>query len=79
MPRIIEDAFTHLNVSRQRRYQLRMEAAGRCRICGEKGAPYCEKHRKQQSEYDKERREENRPHKPDPQMPLFPETDADKI
>lgn len=76
MPRVIEDAFTHLNISRQRRYQLRMEAAGRCRICGAKGAPYCEKHRKAQTAYDQERRGCDHP---DPQLPLFPESDADKI
>jgi hypothetical protein len=84
MPRIIEDAFTHLDISRQRRYQLRMESAGRCRICGEKtgeGSPYCEKHRKAQTGYDQERRGPAvRPMaQADKQMPLFQESDADKI
>ena len=34
-------------VSRQRRYQIRMERAGRCRICGAPAVTkvFCEKHR----------------------------------
>jgi hypothetical protein len=30
----IIDEFTHLDISRQRRYQLRAERDKRCRICG---------------------------------------------
>ena len=45
--RLIQDKFTSLKVSRQRRYQLRREAAGLCRLCGDKATPesaYCKKH-----------------------------------
>lgn len=35
MGRKIIDRFTHLPVSRQRKYQLRMKARKRCIICGE--------------------------------------------
>ena len=31
----IKDEFTHLKISRQRKYQLRMERDGRCTECGE--------------------------------------------
>ena len=31
----IKDEFTHLPISRQRKYQLRMERDGRCTECGE--------------------------------------------
>ena len=31
----IKDEFTHLPISRQRKYQLRMERDGRCSECGE--------------------------------------------
>jgi hypothetical protein len=34
MRRAIEDEFTHLNVSRQRKYQLRRQREGRCVQCG---------------------------------------------
>ena len=44
MPKLIQDRFTSLAVSRQRKYQLRREAAGRCRLCGEPGSPYCTRH-----------------------------------
>ncbi len=30
----IKDEFTHLKISRQRKYQLRMERDGRCTECG---------------------------------------------
>lgn len=30
----IQDQFTHLKVSRQRKYQLRMQRDGRCTECG---------------------------------------------
>ena len=44
----IQDEFSaRTDVSRQRRYQLRMERAGRCRTCGAPAVTkvFCEKHR----------------------------------
>ena len=38
MRRLIEDEFTHLPVSRQRKYQLRMQREHRCSECGEPAA-----------------------------------------
>ena len=38
MKKRIEDEFTHLPLSRQRKYQLRMMQQGRCIICGEPAA-----------------------------------------
>ena len=35
---MIKDEFTKLRVSRQRKYQLRMERDGRCTECGEPAA-----------------------------------------
>ena len=35
MSKAIQDEFTHLKVSRQRRYQLRMERDRRCTECGQ--------------------------------------------
>lgn len=32
--RPIQDEFQHLNISRQRKYQLRQQRDGRCTICG---------------------------------------------
>ena len=55
MPKIITDRFSLPQLSRQRRYQLRREAAGCCRICGAKGAPYCEKHLARQRELGRNR------------------------
>lgn len=46
----IQDEFTGLNVSRQRKRQLRWQKAGRCIICGKKCAPgtqRCQFHREQ--------------------------------
>lgn len=34
MPKLIVDQFTSRPVSRQRKYQLRKQAKGQCRICG---------------------------------------------
>jgi len=34
----IEDEFTHLRISRQRKYQLRMQRDKRCTECGEPAA-----------------------------------------
>lgn len=58
MPPEILDEFTNLDVSRQRKYQLRKRKQGKCVICGEpangyrrharketKQPFYCEKHR----------------------------------
>lgn len=50
MPKLIQDRFTAMRISAQRRYQLRREAAGRCRICGQPGAPYCTRCLKKQRE-----------------------------
>ena len=38
MRKPILDEFTHLKISRQRKYQLRMERDGRCTECGEPAA-----------------------------------------
>jgi hypothetical protein len=35
MKRLIEDEFTRLPISRQRKYQLRRQRDGRCTQCGE--------------------------------------------
>lgn len=60
MPRLIQDEFTSLKVSPQRRYQLRRAAAGLCRLCGapeaSPGLGYCEKHHASQLGYAKRRR-----------------------
>jgi hypothetical protein len=42
----IKDEFTHLRISRQRKFQLRMKRDGRCEICGAaaKGSSKCHKH-----------------------------------
>jgi len=44
----IKDEFTDLPVSRQRKYQLRMQRAGRCTICGKQAISdyYCLDHMK---------------------------------
>lgn len=34
MPKLIEDTFADLPISRQRRYQLRKKVQGKCAICG---------------------------------------------
>lgn len=34
MPKLIQDKFTSRSISRQRKYQLRREERGLCRICG---------------------------------------------
>lgn len=47
MPARIQDRFSALDVSRQRKYQLRQEAAGLCRLCGQKakeGSKLCPTH-----------------------------------
>lgn len=36
---MIKDRFSHLQISRQRRYQLRKQAAGMCTICGKRALP----------------------------------------
>jgi hypothetical protein len=38
MRKLIKDEFTHLPVSRQRKYQLRMQREHRCSECGEPAA-----------------------------------------
>jgi hypothetical protein len=53
----ILDQFTHLDLKRQRKYQLRKAAAGLCMMCGKpevmKGL--CEKHYKQALDYSRKR------------------------
>lgn len=48
MGKLIQDQFTSMKgISRQRRYQLRREADGLCRLCGEQsatGSAYCRVH-----------------------------------
>jgi hypothetical protein len=46
MRKSIEDEFTHLPISRQRKYQLRMQRDQRCTECGESAvqASRCLKH-----------------------------------
>ena len=51
MAKLIQDEFTSMRISRQRRYQLRREKEGLCRICGEKAARnarYCKTHLEKQ-------------------------------
>lgn len=51
----IEDEFTNLPISRQRKWQLRRARDGGCHICGKKRktAFLCEKHAKAQSKWQK--------------------------
>ena len=54
MPRLIQDEFTCLPISAQRRYQLRASRDGKCRICGQPVVPgkeYCPEHHKNQLAY----------------------------
>lgn len=54
MPKLIYDRFTSLPVTPQRRWQLRREHAGACRICGEPaliGRPLCFLHDAAQRRY----------------------------
>jgi hypothetical protein len=44
MPKLIKDSFSDLPITRQRRYQLRREKEGRCRVCGKGTGPLCKKH-----------------------------------
>ncbi len=51
MGKQIQDKFTSMRISRQRRYQLRREEAGLCRICGDVCASkqvYCPAHLEKQ-------------------------------
>lgn len=64
MPKLIQDRFTSLDVSRQRKYQLRREAAGRCRLCGEPGAPYCVLHARTQRDF-RQNRQTIKPNRPE--------------
>ena len=51
MAKLIQDEFTSMRISRQRRYQMRREKAGLCRICGDvcaKGQVYCPEHLEKQ-------------------------------
>ena len=52
MPKLIQDEFTAMGISPQRRYQLRRERDSKCRICGKDtiGDPYCPEHERQQKE-----------------------------
>lgn len=54
MSKQIQDKFTGMAISRQRKYQLRREARGLCRTCGSKavkGTKYCLAHREKQREW----------------------------
>jgi len=53
----IVDEFSHLPVSRQRKWQLRQMAKGGCRICGQTAISggYCLKHLVHEREYCAER------------------------
>lgn len=35
MPKLILDKFTTMPISRQRRYQMRKQQSGKCKICGQ--------------------------------------------
>lgn len=51
MGKLIQDQFTNLPISRQRRYQLRHEARGQCRLCDNRAAgdsAYCPYHQERQ-------------------------------
>lgn len=41
MPKLIQDQFTSLPISRQQKYQLRCIAAGKCRECGQPARGGC--------------------------------------
>lgn len=60
MPSQIDDEFSDLNISRQRRYQLRKLRDGRCSICGETAVNKnrCEVHRLYANAYDKAYKDE---------------------
>jgi hypothetical protein len=49
MPKQIQDEFTKMRISRQRKYQLRRERDGKCRVCGSPcDGALCIRHRKLQ-------------------------------
>lgn len=50
MAKLIQDEFTSMRISRQRRYQLRREKAGLCRLCGLpiSASGYCAEHLEKQ-------------------------------
>lgn len=51
MAKLIQDEFTSMRISRQRRYQLRREKAGQCRLCGAVAVDdgtYCTEHLEKQ-------------------------------
>lgn len=58
MKKPIQDEFTHLNISRQRKYQLRMSRDRRCTECGEPvvAGSRCLKHLIESRERQRERR-----------------------
>lgn len=54
MSRQIQDRFTGMDISPQRRYQLRREARGLCRICSGRvvaGKKYCATHLEKQKQW----------------------------
>lgn len=56
MAKHIQDAFSNLPISRQRRYQLRHKAAGLCLLCNQPkvNATYCLKHAVARREWSRE-------------------------
>jgi len=44
----IQDEFTHLKISRARKWQMRQEAKGKCRLCPKKSVDgyHCKEHQK---------------------------------
>jgi hypothetical protein len=61
----IRDEFTHLPISRQRKYQLRMEREGRCTECGQPAAEgaRCLKHLVRARERERKKRGAKRRYK----------------
>ena len=58
MPKLIQDEFTKLKLSRQRKYQLRMMRDKRCEKCGEPApqGPLCLKHLVEHREHQRKKR-----------------------
>lgn len=56
--RIVDEFTERQGISRQRRWQLRKLAAGKCKICGRKrvNAKYCRVHRQRINSYNRKLR-----------------------
>jgi hypothetical protein len=59
MPKLILDKFTTMPISRQRRYQMRRQQEGRCKLCAEpaaRGKLLCAAHERAAAEHMRSKR-----------------------